>query len=146
MQGLNIKIKKNRVSFVNFPKRYIPTLKRAALDVLKSEKMEKYQINFVIVSDEEIRNLNAKYRKERRITDVISFLLIPGFFIGDIYISKKRSCKQAKKYGNTWEQELAYLIIHGLLHLCGYTDYDDADKAEMFAKQDGIFGHLFPAG
>jgi probable rRNA maturation factor len=63
--------------------------------------------------------------------------------MGDIYISRKRSQRQAGKYSNTWQRELAYLIIHGILHLCGYTDYDDLSKAKMFAKQDKIFKCLF---
>ncbi|MDR1784497.1 MAG: rRNA maturation RNase YbeY [Endomicrobium sp.] len=144
MQGLNIKIGNNRsVNFINFPKQYVLILKKAALSTLKSEKIEKYQINFIIVNNKEIKNLNARYRKVKRITDVISFLVIPEFFVGDVYISKRRSQEQAKKYGNTWQQELAYLVIHGVLHLCGYTDYDVENRIEMFDKQDKIFKFLF---
>ncbi|MDR1400792.1 MAG: rRNA maturation RNase YbeY [Endomicrobium sp.] len=146
MQGLSIGRKNNNVNFINFPKRYISILKKAALNTLKSEKIEKYQINFVIVSNKEIRSLNAKHRKIKRVTDVISFLLIPKIFVGDIYVSKERSQKQAKKYGNTWQQELAYLIIHGVLHLCGYTDYDVANRDKMFNRQDEIFKFLFYNG
>jgi probable rRNA maturation factor len=131
------------INFVNFPKQYIVLLKEAVATTLKSERVKKCQINFIMISDEEIKKLNIKYRKVRRITDVISFLIVPEFFMGDIYISEKRSQKQAKKYGNTWQQELAYLVIHGVLHLCGYIDYDAVNKAKMFAKQDKIFQCLF---
>ncbi len=133
----------NLINFVNFPKQYVPLLKRAAVAVLKSEKVKKYQVNFIMVDDKEIKKLNTKYRKVRRITDVISFLVVPEFFMGDIYISKNRSRKQAEEYANTWQQELAYLAIHGLLHLCGYTDYDAVNKTKMFVKQDKIFKYLF---
>jgi probable rRNA maturation factor len=133
----------NLVNFVNFPKQYVALLKRAAVAVLKSEKVKKYQVNFIMVDDKKIKKLNAKYRKVSRITDVISFLVVPEFFMGDIYISKNRSQKQAKEYANTWQQELAYLAIHGMLHLCGYTDYDAGNKTKMFAKQDKIFKCLF---
>ncbi len=135
---------KSYLNFENFPKKSIPLLEKAALSALKAEKIKKYEINFIMVSDEQIKKLNVKYRKVRRITDVISFLVVPEMFIGDIYISKGRSQKQAKRYGNTWEQELAYLVIHGVLHLCGYTDYDPVNKAEMFSKQDKIFKCLIP--
>jgi probable rRNA maturation factor len=118
-------------------------LKQAALTTLIFEKVKRYQLNFIMVSDEEIKKLNAKYRKERHVTDIISFLVVQKLFIGDIYISKKYTQKQAKKYGNTWQQELVYLIIHGVLHLCGYTDYEPANKTEMFEKQDKIFQCLF---
>ncbi|MDR1663058.1 MAG: rRNA maturation RNase YbeY [Endomicrobium sp.] len=134
---------KNFINFVNFPKKHVSILKRAANLALKSEKKRKYQVNFVMLSDEEMKKLNIKYRKVRCITDVISFLIIPEIFVGDIYISKNRTQKQAKRYGNSWVQELAYIIIHGILHLCGYTDYDVKNKSKMFAKQDKIFQCLF---
>ena len=118
-------------------------LEQTAVAVLISEKVKKYQINFIMVSDQEIKKLNIKYRKIKRITDVISFLVVPELFMGDIYISKNRTQKQARKYGNTWQQELAYLVIHGVLHLCGYTDYDVENKTKMFDKQDKIFRCLF---
>ncbi|MDR2425906.1 MAG: rRNA maturation RNase YbeY [Endomicrobium sp.] len=145
MQELNIKKRKAAeiINFNGFDKKDIPMLTEAAKAVLKSEKIKNCQINFVMICDEEIKKMNAKYRKVRKITDVISFLILPRLFIGDIYISKERSKKQAKKYGNTWRQELAYLIIHGVLHLCGYTDYDIENKTKMFAKQDKIFKCLF---
>lgn len=130
---------KSYVDFTGFSKKDIAVLKQAALAVLKSEKIKKYQINFIMVSDQEIKKLNTKFRKVRRITDVISFLVVPEMFIGDIYIAKGRSQKQAKKYANTWQQELVYLVIHGVLHLCGYTDYDPENKTKMFEKQDKIF-------
>ncbi|MDR3113033.1 MAG: rRNA maturation RNase YbeY [Endomicrobium sp.] len=129
----------NKINFINFQKSKSLFLKKAALAALKSEKIKKYEINFIMVGDAEIKKLNIKYRKVRRITDVISFLVSKEFFIGDIYISKGRSQKNAKDYGNSWDKELAYLVIHGVLHLCGYTDYDPENKAKMFAKQDKIF-------
>jgi probable rRNA maturation factor len=141
MQELNTN--KNFINFVDFPKEHINIFKKAANLTLKSEKKRKYQINFIMLSDEEIKKLNIKYRKVKRITDVISFLIVPEIFAGDIYISKNRTQKQAKRYGNSWQQELAYLVIHGILHLCGYTDYDVENKSKMFAKQDKIFQCLF---
>jgi probable rRNA maturation factor len=143
MPGLSTNKNKNFINFVNFPKQYTPLLKKTALSALASEKVKKYQLNFIMVSDEEIKKLNAKYRKVRRITDVISFLVSFEFFMGDVYISKNRTQKQAKKYGNIWRRELAYIVIHAILHLCGYTDYDHINKAKMFAKQDKIFKSLF---
>ena len=133
----------NKINFTNFPKNKIALLKKVAIASLKSEKIKKYEINFIMVSDAEIKKLNIKYRKVRRITDVISFLVSKDFFIGDIYISKERSQKNAASFGNSWDKELAYLVIHGVLHLCGYTDYDVKNKTKMFAKQDKIFQCLF---
>ncbi|MDR1522611.1 MAG: rRNA maturation RNase YbeY [Endomicrobium sp.] len=144
MQGLNIN--SNFVNFINFPKEYVDMLKQAAILTLKSEKVRKYQINFIMISDKEIKSLNTKYRKTKRITDVISFLVIPEKLVGDIYISDNRTKKQAKRYNNTWQEELGYLAIHGILHLCGYIDYDLENKIKMFSKQDKIFKCLFSHG
>jgi probable rRNA maturation factor len=139
-------INSNFINFINFPNEYVDILKQAAILTLKSNKKRKYQINFIMISDKEIKSLNTKYRKTRRITDVISFLVIPEKFVGDIYISNNRTKKQAKRYNNTWQEELSYLIIHGILHLCGYTDYDVKNKIKMFTKQDKIFKCLFSRG
>ena len=133
----------NKINFTGFPKNKNELLKKAALASLKSEKIKKYEINFIMVSDAEIKRLNVKYRKVRRVTDVISFLVSKDFFIGDVYISKGRSQKNAASFGNSWDEELAYLVIHGVLHLCGYTDYDAENKTKMFSKQDKIFKCLF---
>jgi len=133
----------NKINFTGFPKNKNELLKKAALASLKSEKIKKYEINFIMVSDAEIKRLNVKYRKVRRVTDVISFLVSKDFFIGDVYISKGRSQKNAAAFGNSWDGELAYLVIHGVLHLCGYTDYDAENKTKMFSKQDKIFKCLF---
>jgi probable rRNA maturation factor len=141
MQELNTN--ENFINFIDFPKKHVKVLKEVADFVLKSEKKRKYQVNFIMLNDEEIKKMNIKYRKVRRITDVISFLIVPEIFAGDVYISKNRTQKQAKRYANSWEQELAYLVIHGVLHLCGYTDYDIKNKSKMFAKQDKIFQYLF---
>jgi len=129
----------SKLNFVNFPKNVEPLLKKAALLALKREKVKKYEVNFIMVDDAKIRKLNIKYRKVRRITDVISFLVVPEEFAGDIYISSGRSKRNAKKYGSSWENELAYLVIHGILHLRGYTDYDVTNKTKMFSQQDKIF-------
>ncbi|MDR3112452.1 MAG: rRNA maturation RNase YbeY [Elusimicrobiota bacterium] len=135
---------KNSIVFVNFPKQIAKMLKKAVLLALKVEKIRKYQINFILISDEEIKKLNSRYRKVKRITDVISFLVSEDLFLGDVYISKNRSQKQSLKYfQNDWQKELCYLAIHGTLHLCGYSDYDPENKEKMFAKQDYIFQCLF---
>ena len=83
-----------------------------------------------------------RFRKVRRITDIISFKYTDKPLSGDLYISSGRSAKQAKRVGNTWPGELCYLVIHGVLHLLDYTDYKPAEKAKMFKVQDAIFDSL----
>jgi probable rRNA maturation factor len=89
-----------------------------------------------MISDDEIKKMNRKYRKVNRITDVISFWF-PKSCLWETYTYLQTDLKKTqKKYGFTHEQELCYLIIHGILHLEGYTDYDAENKSLMFSRQD----------
>ena len=128
---------KSGVYLYNFPVKLKPVLAEAARKALSNLKPG--VINIILVNDASIKKLNKKYRKVDRITDVISFLSNSRPLFGDIYISRERSRKQAKRYGNLWQEELAYLVIHGILHLFGYKDYAPADRKKMFKKQDSIF-------
>ena len=148
MQELNIKMsKKNSLTsqlfFTGFDKKIVFLLRKTALFTLKSEEIKKYHISFTMISDLEIKKMNRKFRKVNRITDVISFLVSKEHFMGDIYISSNRPKINAKKYAMSFEQELCYLVIHAILHLEGFTDYDIKNKKLMFAKQDKIFKCLF---
>jgi probable rRNA maturation factor len=118
-------------------------MRRTALFTLKTENIKKYHISFTMISDIAIKRMNRKFRKVNRITDVISFLVSEEHFMGDIYISSNRPKINAKKYSMSFEKELCYLVIHGILHLEGFTDYDVRNKTLMFSKQDKIFKCLF---
>ncbi len=129
--------------FTGFNKKLIPSLEKTAKFALKYEKINNYNISFTQISDADIKKMNRKYRKVNRITDVISFLVDEKLFLGDIYISDNRPKQNAEKFGFTYEQELCYLVIHAILHLEGYTDYDPEEKRKMFDKQDKIFKCIF---
>lgn len=96
-------------------------------------------INFV--NDKEIKILNFKYRKKNTVTDVLSFCQNPKNFnqnvIGDIIISVETATINAKKNKHSFYLEMMYLIIHGLLHLKGYTH-----SSKMFKIQDALFEEL----
>lgn len=136
-------MKQKELIFTGFNKKFVLLMKKTAEFTLKYEKIKNYNISFTQISDIEIKKMNRKYRKVNRITDVISFLVDENLFLGDIYISDNRPQKNAKKYGLTYQHELCYLVIHSILHLEGYTDYDIENKALMFSKQDKIFKCLF---
>jgi probable rRNA maturation factor len=132
-----------RISLFGFPQKYKPLLLKTAEKTLSNcRKVELSSINIIFITDSEIKELNKKYRNVYRVTDIISFLINPVLFSGDIYIAKGRSKKQAKEYGNSWGAELSYLVIHGILHLFGYTDYTPKERKQMFKKQDKIFKEL----
>lgn len=136
-------MKNKELIFTGFDKKLIPLMEKTAEFVLKSEKIQSYNISFTMISDADIKRMNRKYRKVNRITDVISFLVDKNLFMGDIYISDLRPKKNAKKFGFSYEQEICYLVIHSILHLEGYTDYTPENKKKMFAKQDKFFKCLF---
>ena len=101
----------------------------------------------VLITDaEEIQSLNRTYRKIDRVTDVLTFpawegeaILCPkDEYLGDIAICYERAVEQAEEYNHSLERELAFLAVHGSLHLMGYDHMTQEDEAVMFAKQEEI--------
>lgn len=116
------------------------------------------EMGVVVTTDDEVRALNRDYLGHDYETDVISFGPVmgeqkglPGFvtpaerppYLGDVAISYDRAAEQAPDYKHSVEQEVAVLLIHGTLHLLGYDDLNDADRARMHARQDELLAHLY---
>ncbi|MDD3392517.1 MAG: rRNA maturation RNase YbeY [Bacilli bacterium] len=125
----------------------LKTVKKVINYTLKKENLTNVEFNIIIVDNDKIRTINRDYRKIDRETDVISFALedyqedidlYNKRVLGDIYISYDRVCLQALEYGHTNERELAFLSVHGLLHLLGYDHMNKEDEEIMFAKQEMI--------
>jgi len=114
----------------------------------KKENLEDTELEFsvIIVDNKRIHEINKEYRGIDRPTDVISFALEDNEEIefdhyrvlGDIYISIDKVREQAKEYGHSEKRELAFLTIHGFLHLLGYDHMEPEDEKVMFAKQEEI--------
>jgi len=86
------------------------------------------------VSDKRIRELNRQFRGVDKATDVLSFPAEEKLNLGDIAVSVDTASVQAKENGLTLEGEIAQLILHGLLHLCGYdheTDSGEMNRLEL---------------
>lgn len=104
----------------------------------------KKEFNIIFVSKEEIQRINREFRKIDRVTDVISFSLcddeelVPTNELGDIFICVDRAIEQAKEYGHSISREIAFLAVHGYLHLCGFDHMTKEDEEIMFKKQDDI--------
>ncbi len=113
---------------------------------LKYKKLDNVTFNVIFVDNPTIRNINKKYRGIDRETDVISFALEDneeitfefGRLLGDIYISIPKMKQQAKEYGHSEKRELAFLTIHGLLHLLGYDHMNKEEEEIMFKEQELI--------
>lgn len=114
---------------------------------LEVENVDNLEFNVIIINNEEIHKINKEYRGIDRPTDVISFALEDYKDIkyendyrvlGDIYISIDKVREQAKEYGHSEKRELAFLAVHGLLHLLGYDHMEKEDEKVMFSKQELI--------
>ncbi|MCC3145390.1 rRNA maturation RNase YbeY [Halanaerobium sp. Z-7514] len=99
------------------------------------------EVSVAFVSNEEIRKLNKKYRELDEATDVLSFP-IDDEVLGDIIISSQRAALQAEEYGHSLKRELAYLTVHGILHLFGYDHHGQEEKNEMRQKEERILTEL----
>jgi|SRR5690554_2093095 len=115
------------------------------------ENIANAEVSITFVTNEEIHKINREYRQKDAPTDVISFALeelgegeveivgddLPRI-LGDIIISIDRTREQANEYGHSFERELGFLAVHGLLHLLGYDHMTEEEEKEMFTRQEEI--------
>ncbi len=96
--------------------------------------MSKTIINVTIAGDSEIQELNKEYFNRDYPTDVLSFSLNEtledgDYYLGDIIVNSDQAKKQASEYNNTYEEEIADLVSHGVLHLLGVHHPDDDEHS-----------------
>ncbi|MFO7256065.1 MAG: rRNA maturation RNase YbeY [Bacteroidota bacterium] len=106
--------------------------------VASAEKVDLGEINFVFCSDDYLLDLNRRYLQHDYYTDILTFDSGggEGLLMGDIYISVDRVRDNAKQFGVSFDEELHRVIVHGVLHLIGYTDTTPAKKKAMKKKED----------
>jgi probable rRNA maturation factor len=100
--------------------------------------LQKANVSLLFTNDEEIRELNANYRKKDKPTDVLSFAMHEGEFaevagaeLGDIVLSVETTLRQAEAHSNEPMAEATMLLAHGLLHLIGWDHQTDAQERAM---------------
>ena len=106
------------------------------LSVIKKEKKKAGEISFTFCNDAFLLALNKKFLKHNTLTDIITFQYPTKELSSEIFISIPRIKENAKKFSTSFENELHRVMIHGVLHLCGYTDKTAAKKKEMRKKED----------
>ena len=127
-------------------------LRRLAIGVLQAEGVTgPLEVGVVITTDEEVHALNREYLGHDYKTDVISFgmeddrdFITPSErppYLGDIAISYERAAEQAPEYGHSTATEVSTLMVHGLLHLLGYDDTNEADREKMHARQSELLAN-----
>ncbi|MFO0321846.1 MAG: rRNA maturation RNase YbeY [Bacteroidota bacterium] len=121
----NFKIKK-----VNKIKQWIKT-------VIEKEKYQIGKINYIFCNDAELLEINIKHLNHHTFTDIITFDYSEKTKINsDIFISIERVTENAVIYSKSFEEELHRVMIHGILHLCGYKDKGYKNKQLMRKKED----------
>lgn len=117
------------------------------------------EVSVVLADDEYIRQLNCQYRGKDMPTDVLSFAMneqgaddsepditdAPNdleILLGDIIISLETTARQAEEFGHSLDRELAYLTIHGMLHLLGYDHEEQQDKLAMRKEEEHVLSLL----
>ena len=106
-----------------------------------------YEISLLITDDETIRKYNKEYRNKDRATDVLSFPMEDDIILGDVAISYETAKRQSEEAEINIDREVAFLFIHGLLHLLGYDhETSQEDEEEMFALQEKILKKLVDYG
>lgn len=128
----------NKVNDICF-KRLAKKLFQSAVE--KNFQQGNFFANVKFVSESEIKKLNKQFRNVDKVTDVLSF---PNYenplleavqdeyaFLGDVAICKKVAKCQAKEYGHSTRRELAFLALHGFLHIMGYDHIEKDDEKKM---------------
>ena len=121
---------------------------------------EEFEVSISFVNNQEMRRLNKEYRNIDKETDVLSFPLVEfieeelntededaeyieeEIALGDIDISMEKAVEQSEEYGHSFKRELAFLLVHGMLHLLGYDHDEEASEGEMFDKQEEILKNM----
>lgn len=114
-------------------------IKRIARRVLADENIERAAINMVLIDDAYMIQLNRQYLQHDEPTDVLSFNLSDEgseLIEGEIYADVDQVARQAQDYGVSFDEELARIVIHGILHLIGYDDRSHQERQNMTKKED----------
>ena len=125
----------------------VKELKILISTIIKSISPGSPVIGITFVDDKTIRELNKKYRKKDKSTDVLSFALneaeistdISSYLIGDVVISIETTLRQANAYKHSFQKELKTLLIHGILHLFGYDHIKQKDFVIMNNKEKEVY-------
>lgn len=106
-------------------------------NTIKEESRNEGEINYIFCSDNYLHKLNVDFLNHDTLTDIISFDYSVGKELhGEIYISIERVQENALNFKVSFKEEIARVIIHGILHYCGYKDKSVDDKMLMRSKED----------
>jgi len=94
-------------------------------------------LNYIFCDDEYLHKINVEFLNHDTYTDIITFdYCVGNELISDIYVSVERVKENAQEFSDSFEEELHRVLVHGLLHLCGYKDKSEDDEAIMRKKEN----------
>jgi probable rRNA maturation factor len=106
-------------------------------NVILSENKKEGEINYIFCDDEYLHKINLEYLNHDTLTDIISFDYTMGNELhGDIFVSVERVQDNANDFKVSFDLELKRVLVHGLLHYCGYKDKNEEDELLMRSKED----------
>lgn len=111
--------------------------------VVNDEGCTLEEINYIFCDDDYLHKINVEFLQHDDLTDIISFDYSVGKNIqGDIFISVERVADNAKDFDVSFTEELHRVLVHGVLHYCGYKDKTDADAKQMRYKENHYLSKL----
>ena len=112
-------------------------------NVIYSEEYKLEEINYVFCNDDYLHKLNVEFLNHDTLTDIISFDYTVGKIIqGDIFISIERVRDNSKNFKVPFIEELHRVLVHGVLHYCGYKDKENSDTMVMRDKENLYLAQL----
>jgi probable rRNA maturation factor len=106
-------------------------------NVIISESKKEGEINYIFCDDDYLHKINLEYLNHDNLTDIISFdYSIGNELSGDIFVSIERVKDNAKDFNVSFEEELKRVMVHGVLHYCGFKDKNESDELLMRKKED----------
>ncbi len=131
---------------------WVVAFRRFCLRLLCAAGIEGAEVSVLLTGDRRMRELNRRYRRVDRTTDVLSFSQSqdadvptsgsPSLSMGDIVISLPAVGRNATRFGVPVEQELKRLVVHGLLHLAGWDHRGAAERSRMMARQEALVSEM----
>lgn len=122
--------------------KFVDTICKVLQKQISSTELKK-ELTLVFVTPKQMQKLNRLHRKKDFVTDVLSFGALEDEQIGELVICLQKIQSQAKEHALSFEEELVYMLLHGLLHLLGYEhETSPRDAKKMFALQDASFNTL----
>ena len=143
-----------------FPEENVKALEKAMDGFVDSDIP--LAVEFIFTDEEEIRRLNRETRNTDKVTDVLSFPALDSIkgkalkkrdfpleiddegnlLIGSVAVCVKRAEEQAEEYGHSYQRELHYLLVHGIMHCLGYDHPTEEERAEMREREEFILAKL----